>query len=200
MEILHNVDCFGRKAEESSLEGSRTLPRYPKERRWYFHSRLKRIHRTSATDNVSRQYKDYFPFQMGCSRYSTFSQGFRYIFKSLGVDGFYPALQRRMSRLHPILVPMLRGFVAFGYITNVRQNVKVIFIRKAGRQVYILAKLHRPISLRSFLLKTLERLSEKESRKIVLTKRPLYSNQHAYIPRIPRIFVDTALHSCKKTV
>ena len=40
-------------------------------------------------------------------------------YKSPGVDGIYPAhLQRGMSRLRPILVPMLRACVAFSYISN----------------------------------------------------------------------------------
>ncbi|RYA68486.1 hypothetical protein DD592_26790, partial [Enterobacter cloacae complex sp. 2DZ2F20B] len=114
-------------------------------------------------------------------------------YKSPGVDGIYPALlQRGMSRLRPILLPMLRACLAFSYIPNAWRKVKVIFIPKPGRQDYTLAKSYRPISLTSFLLKTLERLSEKEIRETALSKQPLHPNQHAYIQGRS---TDTALHT-----
>ncbi|KAJ3659244.1 hypothetical protein Zmor_010945 [Zophobas morio] len=69
---------------------------------------------------VSRQHKDYLPFQKGCSQYSTFPEGLAAKVvtearlewavdsfspcKSPGVDCVYPALlQRRMSRLRLIV-------------------------------------------------------------------------------------------------
>ncbi|KAJ3665506.1 hypothetical protein Zmor_000998 [Zophobas morio] len=113
-------------------------------------------------------------------------------YNSPGVDGIYPALlQRGMSRLRPILLPMLRACLAFSYIPNAWQKVKVIFIPKPGRQDYTLAKSYRPISLTSFLLKTLERLSEKEIRETALSKQLLHPNQHAYIQGRS---TDTDLH------
>ena len=76
---------------------------------------------------------------------------------------------------------MLRACPAFSYISNAWRKAKVIFIPKPGRQDYTLPKSYRPISLTSFLLKTLERLSEKEIRETALSKQPLHPNQHAYI-------------------
>jgi hypothetical protein len=56
--------------------------------------------------------------------------------------------------------------------------VKVIFIPKPGRTSYELAKSFRPISLTSFLLKTMERLVDQSMGP--LTKFPLERSQHAY--------------------
>ncbi|XP_063912650.1 uncharacterized protein LOC135129402 [Zophobas morio] len=67
-------------------------------------------------------------------------------------------LQRGISRLRPILLSMFRACVAFSYIPNAWRKVKVIFISKPVGQDYTLVKSYRPISLTSFLLKTLKRL------------------------------------------
>jgi hypothetical protein len=51
---------------------------------------------------------------------------------------------------------------------------------KPGRASYEEAKSHRPISLSSFLLKTLERLVDWHIRSTSLVRNPLCKNQHAY--------------------
>ena len=58
--------------------------------------------------------------------------------------------------------------------------MKVVFIPKPGRPSYEEAKNHRPISLTSFLLKTLERLLDREIRSNALVFKPLCIEQHAY--------------------
>lgn len=55
-----------------------------------------------------------------------------------------------------------------------------VFIPKAGKKDYALPKSFRPISLTSFLLKTMEKIIDKYIREEVLTKNPISSNQHAY--------------------
>ena len=67
----------------------------------------------------------------------------------------------------------------------------VVFIPKPGRASHGVAKDFRPISLTSFLLKTVERLLDVYIRDEVLVKFPLHANQHAY--QIGKS-TDTALH------
>ncbi|XP_036146028.1 uncharacterized protein LOC118646684 [Monomorium pharaonis] len=60
------------------------------------------------------------------------------------------------------------------------RQARVVFIPKAGRTGYSSAKDFRPISLTSFLLKTLERLVDVYIRDVVLLQHQLHVNQHAY--------------------
>jgi hypothetical protein len=65
-----------------------------------------------------------------------------------------------------------------------------VFIPKPGRNSYNKPRDYRPISLTSFLLKTLERLADRYLRD-ALVLVPLHSNQHAYQAGKS---VETALH------
>jgi len=56
----------------------------------------------------------------------------------------------------------------------------VVFIPKPGKRDYTEPKSFRPISLTSFLMKTLERMIDRYLTQEVLIKTPLHSNQHAY--------------------
>ncbi|KAG5683018.1 hypothetical protein PVAND_012328 [Polypedilum vanderplanki] len=102
-------------------------------------------------------------------------------YKSGGMDGIFPALLQHgvdviVSPLHEIFAASL----ALGYIPKSWQQVRVVFIPKPGRASYDEAKSYRPISLSSFLLKTLERLVDWHIRRTTLSDRPLCHNQHAY--------------------
>ena len=66
-----------------------------------------------------------------------------------------------------------------------------MFIPKPGRDSYSGPRDYRPISLTSFLLKTMERLVDRYLRDEVLAHMPLHSNQHAYQAGKS---VETALH------
>jgi len=66
-----------------------------------------------------------------------------------------------------------------------------VFIPKPGRASYGGPRDYRPISLTSFLLKTMERLVDRYLRDEVLALKPLHSNQHAY--QAGRS-VETAIH------
>lgn len=113
-------------------------------------------------------------------------------FKSPGGDGIFPALlQRAPDSLHAIVCELLRASLAYGYIPQAWRLSKVTFIPKRGRTDHSQAKSFRPISLSSFLLKTLERLVGSYLRKRVLSGTPLHRNQHAYQPGKS---CDTALH------
>lgn len=113
-------------------------------------------------------------------------------YKSPGPDGIYPVLlQKGLDVLLPILVRIFRSCLSLGYIPKPWREIKVVFIPKPGRTSYDLAKSFRPISLSSFMLKTMERLVDRFVRDSALLTYPLHSNQHAYQSGKS---VDTALH------
>lgn len=64
-------------------------------------------------------------------------------------------LLKGVDILCPYLVKVFRASLAFGHIPEQWTNVKVIFIPKAGKKDYSQPKSFRPISLTSFLLKTM---------------------------------------------
>ncbi|CAH2093901.1 unnamed protein product [Euphydryas editha] len=102
-------------------------------------------------------------------------------FKSAGPDGVFPALlQWGGETLLALLTIIFRACLAHGYVPRGWREVKVIFIPKPGKCDYSNPRSYRPISLTSFVLKTLERLCEKELRENYLQKLPLHPNQHAY--------------------
>jgi hypothetical protein len=97
------------------------------------------------------------------------------------MDGIFPALlQEGREILVPYLVKIFRACLATGYVPMAWRQVKVVFIPKPGRNTHSGPKDYRPISLTSFLLKTLERLVDRYLRDGVLVHSPLHPHQHAY--------------------
>jgi hypothetical protein len=70
--------------------------------------------------------------------------------------------------------------MAYGFIPTAWRQVKVTFIPKSAKLDYTEAKAYRPISLSSFLLKTMEKLVVRHIRDDALKEYPLYRNQHTY--------------------
>lgn len=102
-------------------------------------------------------------------------------FKAPGPDGIFPALiQWGGTEVIEILTSIMRACLAHRYVPKGWREVEVIFIPKPGKSDYTDAKSFRPISLTSFLLKTLERLCDRELRDTVLKNIPLHRHQHAY--------------------
>ena len=102
-------------------------------------------------------------------------------FKSAGVDGVFPALlQHANDCVIEILKKIFRACIAFGYIPRLWRQVKVVFIPKPGKNTYDEAKSFRPISLTSYLLKTLEKLIYQFFRSTTLKDKPLHRLQFAY--------------------
>jgi hypothetical protein len=102
-------------------------------------------------------------------------------YKSPGVDWIFPALlQEDREVLVPYLVKIFRACLATGYVPAVWRQVMVVFIPKLGRNSYLGPRDFRPISLTSFLLKTMERLGDRFLRDEILALRPFHPNQHAY--------------------
>ena len=69
--------------------------------------------------------------------------------------------------------------------------MRVLFIPKLGQLSYHSAKVFRPISLTSFILKSLEKLIDRYLRDGVLRTFQLHYRQYAYQPRKS---AETALH------
>jgi ribonuclease HI len=102
-------------------------------------------------------------------------------FKSAGPDQIFPALlQNGVDILMEPLIKIFTASLALGYIPKLWRSVRVVFIPKPGKKTYEEAKSFRPISLSSFLLKTLERIIEHYLRSVSLKDKPLHVNQHAY--------------------
>jgi hypothetical protein len=80
-------------------------------------------------------------------------------FKSAETNEIVPALlQQGAEHLVPHLCCIFRACMAYGFIPVAWRQVKVTFILKPRKLDYAEAKACRPISLSSFLLKTMEKL------------------------------------------
>lgn len=113
-------------------------------------------------------------------------------FKSPGIDGIYPKmLQEALDIVGEDLVDIYRFCLEFSYVPASWRNVKVVFIPKAGKIQHCTAKDYRPISLSSFMLKTLERLIDEFIRSR-LCDDSISDSQHAYMKGKS---VDSALHA-----
>jgi hypothetical protein len=102
-------------------------------------------------------------------------------FKSPGGDGIYPIfLQKGLEILGKEMMEMFRASLIWGYIPQTWRDVRVAFIPKAGRRSGTEAKSFRPISLSSFLFKTMEKIIDHHIRYGLLIERPLSRSQFAY--------------------
>lgn len=102
-------------------------------------------------------------------------------FKTAGEDKIFPALLQKggFCLIHK-LVDVISASLLLGYIPSDWTKVNISFIPKVGRSDYSSAKSFRPISLSSFLLKTVERLVDRFLRDRHLNEGTLSANQHAY--------------------
>lgn len=89
------------------------------------------------------------------------------------------------------------GIVKHNYEPKGWRTARLVFLPKPGNDTYETAKFFSPISLTSFLLKTLERLVERHITETSLSLKPLHTNQHAYMAGRS---VETALHSLTRRV
>jgi hypothetical protein len=113
-------------------------------------------------------------------------------YKSPGRDGIFLALlQEGREILIPYLIRIFHACLATGYVPALWCQAKVVFIPKPGRSSYCGPRDFRPISLTSFLLKTMKRLVDRYLRDETLALLPLHPNQHAYQAGKS---VETALH------
>ncbi|XP_033228840.1 uncharacterized protein LOC117180450 [Belonocnema kinseyi] len=114
-------------------------------------------------------------------------------FKSLGADGIFPVLLQK--GLEFVIFPMTKLFIAriaLKHVPSAWNDGIVAFIPKRGSEGYIAIKDFKPISLTSFILKTLERQVERYIRDKVLLASPLHRGQHAFQDDCS---AETALHA-----
>jgi len=102
-----------------------------------------------------------------------------------------------LSHLAGPIRKILISSLASGHIPTAWSIAKVVFIPKAGKKDITDPKSFRPISLTSFLLKTLEKLVDVSIRSTLLVEHPLQRTLHAY--RAGRS-TDTALYHLKSLI
>ena len=104
-------------------------------------------------------------------------------FKQPGQDGIYPVLlQRGFHLLRQHLIDMYTASLELAYVPKSWRVAKVAFLPKPGKGSYQDPKSFRPISMTSFMLKTLERLVCWHVERNYFTKKPIHSNQWAFKP------------------
>lgn len=80
-------------------------------------------------------------------------------YKKPGRDGIYPVIiQKSLDLIILHLIELFRFSLVTGYIPKSWLEIDVIFIPKADKEKYDDPKSYRPISLMSFIMKTLEHL------------------------------------------
>ena len=83
-------------------------------------------------------------------------------YKSPGMDGIFRALLQEGRRiLDPYLVKIFRACMVTSYVPAKWRQVMAVFISKPGRNSYSGFRNFRPISITSFLFKTLEMLVDR---------------------------------------
>jgi ribonuclease HI len=102
-------------------------------------------------------------------------------YKAAGEDGIFPALlQKAKDLIGENLQTLFGKSLELGYIPKCWRGTMVAFIPKPGKPDYDLAKAYRPISLMSFILKTLEKLIDRNIRLNELKENDIHRKQFAY--------------------
>ena len=119
-------------------------------------------------------------------------------YKSAGIDKIQPILlQEALCFLVQPLCKLFRLSLSLGHIPQAWRGVRITFIPKPGKASYEEAKSFRPISLASFILKSMERVLEQYIRSKCLSAFPISCNQHAYMKGKSTI---TAVHKLSATI
>ena len=85
-------------------------------------------------------------------------------------------MPERREVVIPYLLRIYRVCLSTGYVPAIWRQVKVVFISKPGRNSYSGPRDFRPIKLKSFFLKTMERLVDGYLRDEALAQVPLHPN------------------------
>ena len=102
--------------------------------------------------------------------------------KSPGPDGIKPIMLKNLGgKSIKLLKTLFRASLTLKYVPEAWREATVALIPKPNKGQYDLPKSFRPISLTSFVFKTLERVVLWQIEDTVLIKRPLNKHQHAYV-------------------
>jgi ribonuclease HI len=102
-------------------------------------------------------------------------------FKSPGLDGIYPAfLKEGYEIIKRHLLVLFKESIRLSYIPKAWRGVNISFIPKPAKESYANPKAYRPISLMSFILKTLEKMVDMYIREKHISSKPLHKLQFAY--------------------
>ena len=119
-------------------------------------------------------------------------------YKSPGFDGIYPImLQKGIRFLSPYLIKIFKLSLKTGKLANCWLQVKTVFIPKPGKANYTNAKSYQPISLMSFVLKTLERLVYWHLQNDHWHKIPINRRVYSYREGVS---TETALHEATQII
>ncbi len=100
-------------------------------------------------------------------------------YKSPGPDELPPKALKSLDEGHlHVLCLLYKLSIASGCVPVAWRRMKVVFLPKAGKSNYAIAKAYRPITLSNFMLKGLERLIQWYISEYII-KEPLF-RQHAY--------------------
>ena len=79
--------------------------------------------------------------------------------KAAGPDGFKPIVLKHMGiKARQQLLAIIKASYCLGYVPKCWRDAKVIFIPKANKDDYSQARAYRPISLGSYMLKSMEKI------------------------------------------
>ena len=102
-------------------------------------------------------------------------------YKAAGPDGFKPiVLQNMGQKALQRLTTLYKASLMLRWVPGIWRRSRAVFIPKPGKDDYTKAKAFRPISLSSFVLKTMERVILWHVEATSLVDSPLSTNQHGF--------------------
>ena len=103
-------------------------------------------------------------------------------YKAAGVDEIKPIVLKNLGQKALYrLVKIFKASIMLAYIPKCWRESRVIFIPKSGKSDYSDPRSFRPLSLMSFILKSLERLVLWRMQETTFLENPFCSNQHAFL-------------------
>jgi ribonuclease HI len=101
--------------------------------------------------------------------------------KAPGPDGIHPIVLKRLGKKAlRRLTETLKASYRLGYTPRAWRHSRVVFIPKEGKDDYSQPRSFRPITLSSFIMKTLERVILWHMLETTLALRPMCDEQHAF--------------------
>jgi hypothetical protein len=101
--------------------------------------------------------------------------------KAAGPDQIKPIILKNIpEKLIERICTIYAASIETGYTPKAWRHAKVIFIPKPGKEDYTDPNAYRPISLTSFMFKTLERLVLWQLEATTFKTKPMHKNQHAF--------------------